>query len=287
MKYLILGSGGMVGHTLALYLQERGHNVTGFSREKIDLFPSVVGDAMETEPLETLIKSGEFDVIVNCIAILNQFAEEHRSAAVYLNAFFPHRLADMTKALPTKVIHISSDGVFSGERGQYAENDLRDGRNFYSRTKALGEIEDDKNLTLRTSLIGPDINPGGIGLFNWFMRQEGKINGYSRMVWTGLTSLQLGRLIEKLSLLPVVGLVHAVPPTAIAKHDLLCLFNHYFKGNSLHILPQDSPARDFSLKQSACMADLLRITYDDMIKDMRVWVDAHPSLYPAYFPLDA
>ena len=83
---------------------------------------------------------------------------------------------------------MSTDCVFSGRRGGYTEKDFRDGETFYDRSKALGELEDDKNITLRNSIVGPDINPNGIGLFNWFMHQKDQVNGFSNTMWTGQTT---------------------------------------------------------------------------------------------------
>ena len=106
----------------------------------------------------------QFDTVINCIGVLNQFAERDKAGAVYLNSYLPHYLAKITEGTDTQVIHMSTDCVFSGKRGQYTEYDIRDGETFYDRTKALGEIEDEKNLTLRQSIVGPDIKRTGIGL---------------------------------------------------------------------------------------------------------------------------
>jgi len=102
-------------------------------------------------------------------------AEENKALAAFLNAYFPHFLADITKDLNTQVVHMSTDCVFSGKRGSYTGDDLRDGESFYDRSKALGELNDGKNITLCNSIVGPDVNPNGIGLLNWFMKQKGEV----------------------------------------------------------------------------------------------------------------
>src|SRR5699024_1115052 len=106
----------------------------------------------------------------------------------------------------TKIIHMSTDCVFSGKIGNYKEDSLRDGETFYDRSKALGELDNQKDLTFRNSIIGPDINENGIGLFNWFMKQEGSINGYSKAIWTGVTTLTLAKAMDSALKEDLVGI---------------------------------------------------------------------------------
>ena len=169
MRFLVLGCNGMAGHTISLYLKERGHSVLGFDRRPSQLVDSVAGDAKDAAFIKELVGTNKFDTVINCIGILNQFAERDKAGAVYLNAYFPHYLAELTQGTDTQIIHMSTDCVFSGKQGMYTEDDFKDGETFYDRSKALGELDDDKNLTLRNSIVGPDINPKGIGLLNWFM----------------------------------------------------------------------------------------------------------------------
>ncbi len=196
MKFLVLGCNGMAGHTISLYLKEQGHDVTGFAQEKSRYVDSVVGDARDVDFMRNLITKGKYDTVINCIGILNQFAEQNKALATFLNSYFPHFLAEVTSGTDTQVIHMSTDCVFSGKRGEYTEDDFRDGETFYDRSKALGELEDDKNVTLRNSIVGPDINPNGIGLMNWFMKQNAPISGYTKAMWTGQTTLQLAKTME-------------------------------------------------------------------------------------------
>ena len=193
MNFFVLGCNGMAGHTISLYLKEQGHTVFGFDRSKSQYISSVAGDAHDTEFLRKLISEGKYDSVINCIGILNQFAEQNKALASFLNSYFPHFLAETTAGTDTQVIHMSTDCVFSGKRGEYTEVDFRDGETFYDRSKALGELEDEKNITLRNSIIGPDINSKGIGLLNWFMHQQIEIDGYTKAMWTGQTTLQLAK----------------------------------------------------------------------------------------------
>ena len=170
MKFLVLGCNGMAGHTISLYLKEQGHDVFGFDRRESKYINNATGDARDIDFVRNLIVDGKYDTVINCIGILNQFAEENMALASFLNSYFPHFLAEVTDGTDTQVIHMSTDCVFSGKRGEYTEDDFRDGETFYDRSKALGELEDGKNITLRNSIVGPDINPNGIGLMNWFMK---------------------------------------------------------------------------------------------------------------------
>lgn len=229
MKFLVLGCNGMAGHTISLYLQEQGHEVLGFDQQKSKYVRSVAGDARDLNFVHTLIFNGKYDSVINCIGILNQFAEQNKALASFLNSFFPHYLAEITSETNTQVIHMSTDCVFSGKRGEYTESDFRDGETFYDRTKALGELEDGKNVTLRNSIVGPDINPQGIGLMNWFMQQHGEIKGYTKAMWTGQTTLQLAKTMEVAAKERIHGLYNTVPDHAISKYNLLRLFNHYLR----------------------------------------------------------
>ena len=116
----------MAGHTISLYLKEQGHEVVGFAQEKSKLVDTIVGDARDTLALEKTIKEGRYDSVINCIGILNQFAENNKALASFLNGYFPHFLADVTSGTQTQVIHMSTDCVFSGKKGSYTEDDLPD-----------------------------------------------------------------------------------------------------------------------------------------------------------------
>ncbi|HRT81784.1 MAG TPA: sugar nucleotide-binding protein [Oscillospiraceae bacterium] len=282
MKFLVFGASGMAGHTIALYLTEKGHDVTGFDLREVNFCKSIVGDARNTERIRNIIEEGEYDALLNCIGLLNQFADENKELAVFLNSYFPHYLACVTKTMPTQVIHMSTDCVFSGKRGGYREDDLRDGETFYDRSKALGELEDNKNITLRNSIIGPDINANGIGLFNWFMKQKGTINGYRKALWTGLTTLQLAKIMEAAAEKKATGLYNMVNNSPINKYDLLNLFNLYLRNNSVEILPTDDLVVDKSLIRTRFEFDFEVPSYETMVKEMAEWILAHKEMYPHY-----
>ncbi|WJS95165.1 sugar nucleotide-binding protein [Flavobacterium johnsoniae] len=282
MNFFILGCNGMAGHIISLYLKEQGHSVLGFARTKSKYVDNIVGDAFNTALLKNIIQENNFDVVVNCIGMLNQFAEQDKASSSFLNSYLPHFLAESTENKETQIIHMSTDCVFSGKRGNYTENDFCDGETFYDRSKALGELSDLKNITFRNSIIGPDINEKGIGLLNWFMGQSGEINGYTKSIWTGQTTLQLAKTIEKAAMAKVYGLYNAVPDHSISKFELLKLFNRYFKGDSLDINPVEGILADKSLKRTKFEFDYLIPDYETMIAELADWIKNHKEMYPHY-----
>lgn len=282
MRFLILGCNGMAGHMISLYLKEQGHSVFGFDRRPSKLIDSVAGDAMDAAFVTELIGVDKYDTVINCIGLLNQFAENNRAAAAYLNAYFPHQLAQLTAGTDTQVIHMSTDCVFSGKRGGYTEDDLRDGTTFYDRSKALGEIENDKDLTMRQSIVGPDINPNGIGLLNWFLQQHGEVKGFTGAMWTGQTTLQLAKTMEAAAKKRAHGLYNMVPDSSISKCDLLGLFNRYIRREKIEIVPVDRMAADKSLLRTRWEFDEKIPDYETMIAELADWMRAHRELYPHY-----
>jgi len=177
---------------------------------------------------------------------------------------------------------MSTDCVFSGKRGEYTEEDFRDGETFYDRSKALGELEDGKNITLRNSIVGPDINSKGIGLLNWFMQQKDEINGYNKAMWTGQTTLQLAKTMEQAAKDKAHGLYNTVPDHSISKYHLCNLFNHHFRNDSLIIHPVDGVNADKSLKRTRFEFGYLIPDYDIMVTELAEWIKKHKELYPHY-----
>ena len=282
MKVLVLGSVGMAGHTITLYFKEQGHDVTAYSMQPFPYCKNIIGNALETENFKTILIEGNYDLVINCIGLLNLVAENNPSTAVYLNSYLPHFIADTLKNLPTKLIHMSTDCVFAGNTGPYTETSFRDGATFYDRTKALGEVIDEKNLTFRNSIIGPDMNPEGIGLFNWFMKQSDTINGYTKAMWTGVTTLTLAKAMEQAVKENLCGLYNLVNNESISKHDLISLFNKHFRNDKLKIARSGSLVLDKSLRNSRDDFSFKVPSYEEMIVEMKEWTDKHSTFYPHY-----
>lgn len=283
MKILVLGASGMAGHVISLYFKEQGYDVTGFTRRPISFCKNIIGDAMKLEEVKAAILGDDFDIVINAIGVLNQDAEDHKSIAVMLNGFLPHFIADTLRESKTKLIHMSTDCVFAGNTGPYYEDSFPDGKIFYDRSKAIGEVNDDKNLTFRNSIVGPDINEKGIGLFNWFMKQEDSINGFTGAIWTGVTTLTLAKAMEEAVKQNLTGLYNLVNNESISKFDLCGLFNKYFRNGRIVINPSDKLQLDKSLRHRRADFSFVVPSYEQQIKEMADWVNTHKEFYPHYF----
>lgn len=285
MKVLVIGGSGMAGQTISLYLSSKKHIVDVIVRRKdfkLDNCSVIVSDVTNFSRLEEIIVNGNYDLIVNAVGILNKDAEENKDQTVLVNSYLPHFLVKITKDMETKIIHISTDCVFSGLKGNYKEDDLKDGNTFYDISKSLGEINDDKNLTLRTSIIGPDSNVNGIGLFNWFMKQDREINGFTKSIWTGITTITLAKAIEKAYEQNLIGLYNLVNNTPISKFSLVSIFNEVFKENKLIINEVDGNVQNKSLVDTRKDFDFVVPTYEEMIKEMRDWILDQKKYYSHY-----
>ncbi|MEF9940860.1 MAG: SDR family oxidoreductase [Lachnospiraceae bacterium] len=282
MNILVLGANGMAGHMICLYLQEKGYNITGLVKKESQLYPCIIGDARDKKQIETLFHDVQYDIVINCIGILNRAVDTHLSDGIYLNSVFPHFLAELLQDKKSKLIHISTDCVFSGDKGAYTEKDRQDADSYYGRTKTLGEVKDGKNLTFRTSIVGPELKDSGIGLLDWFLNQTGTVKGFTRAMWTGVTTLELAKAIEASISQNVVGLYHLVNKEVISKYDLLCLFNKYLNENRVDIKPDNTISIDKSLVNTRTDFDYTVASYQQMIYELKEWMEQHQSLYARY-----
>lgn len=283
MKFLVLGCNGMAGHMISIYLKEQGHEVTGYARQKSRFIYSIIGDVTDYDLLKRVIHKGEYNSVINCVGLLNQYAENDHPKAVILNSYLPHYLAKITEGTDIQIIHMSTDCVFSGKKGGYTETSATDGTLFYDRSKAMGELIDNKNITLRNSIVGPDIKECGIGLFNWFMKQKGSVSGYTAAIWSGQTTLQLAKTMEKASEAKASGLFNAVPRESISKYELLTLFNKYIRREPIEIKPVDNFVVDKSLIRTNYDGFEYEIPgYETMIKELGDWMRNHKEFYPHY-----
>lgn len=277
-KILIIGIKGMAGHVIYNYLNKNtDYKVFGIARNIAENNQEISLDVSDTKKLKEIIAYHNFDVIINCIGILNKDAEDNPSKAIWFNSYFPHFLEEITKESQTQIIHISTDCVFNGRKGNYAENDFKDGEGFYAQSKALGEITNDKDLTIRTSIIGPELK-NGIGLFHWFMNQSGEINGYTLAYWSGVTTLELAKAIEYIVENPLQGLVHLTNGIPISKFDLVNLFKDIWNKNQTTILPYEGKNVDKSLQKSELLKYEVK-SYKDMLIEQSEWMEEFSYLY--------
>lgn len=280
-KILIVGIKGMAGHIIfRSFESDERYKVYGIARNT-EASDSIFNlDISNTDVLKRIIDEYKFDIIVNCIGILNKDAEDNPDKAIWFNSYFPHYLEKLTKNTFTKVIHISTDCVFSGKKGNYTEKDYKDGIGFYAQSKALGEIINDKDTTIRTSIIGPEINKNGIGLFHWFMSQPItlELKGYSQAFWSGITTIELAKVIKWVIEDNVSGLKQIAPNNKINKYDLLNLFNEIFRDNKIHIVEDSHYKVDKSLVSINTDFIYNVPDYREMLNEMKQWIVSH-NLY--------
>ena len=283
IKILLLGATGMAGHVAYHYLKETNKYeiLDVVFRNKLTA-DSIVLDVTDKHATEELIKTVKPDIIVNCIGILIKGSRQHPDNAIYINAYFPHLLERLSSEIDAKLIHISTDCVFSGKKGNYTEYDFKDADDVYGRSKALGEVENDRDLTIRTSIIGPELKQSGEGLFHWFMHQEGKVNGFTDAIWGGVTTLELAKAIDKVIDNNLTGLVHLSNGKGISKYDLLNLFRTIWNRNNIDINPFEGHAVDKSL-QSSTKFNMNVPSYNTMLDEMKSWMDNHKYIYNQYY----
>ncbi len=257
MRVLILGADGMLGHQVLAHLQER-HDVRGTVRRGLDeyarfrLFAAdktyAETDARDTGRLIEIAADFRPAAIINAIGIVKQREEANSSLQnLEINALFPHRLSILCQAIGARLIHMSTDCVFSGDKGGYSEEDIADGRDLYGRSKFLGELRRAHTLTLRTSIIGLELMHK-TSLVEWFLEQRGRIKGYRRAIYSGFTTLELARVIERVLVDhgQLSGVWH-VASRPISKYDLLCRLAKELGRGDVEIEPDDSFVCDRSL----------------------------------------
>lgn len=273
----------MAGHIISLYLEHHGFDVFRISRSETNSDKSSKIDVSNTDELMTCIDEIKADVVVNCVGLLQKSCEERPDLAVLINSYLPHCLENHYRGTETKIIHLSTDCVFSGKKGCYTEEDLPDGRTFYDRSKALGEINNKKDLTFRMSIIGPDIDASGTGLLNWFMKQTGQVNGFTNALWNGITTLELAEAIEAAVNENISGVYQLVPKEYISKHDLLILFKKIFEKNDVDILPDSNFVMDKTLVNNRKDFMYLVKSYPEQLIRLRQWIEENSELYPDYY----
>lgn len=280
MKVMVLGSSGMLGHLLTTYLEESGHNVLSVSRRGAFGRVPVAMDLENWSELQSQIENYKPNWVVNAAGLLNDEVDRFSSSAILVNIYLPRKLAEAGPILGFQLITIGSDCVFEGDRGSYLVTDRPDSVSAYGKTKHLGEVITDRDLTIRTSIIGPEIDPAGRGLLQWFMAQEQETDGWTSAIWTGMTTLELAKVIEALisGKIDQSGLWHCVPDTSITKHELLQIMNETFKNEAIQINSVSGPSHDRSLVNDR--PDIWGVpTYYEMLIELRDWVSDHQNLY--------
>jgi len=281
-KVMILGTTGMAGHVAGASLAKRPElQVIKVARTASDK-ETIVLDAKDTIKLEQIISATAPDIIINCMGVLIKGSEKEPRKAIEINSLLPHVLVDICDRHGGRLVHLSTDCVFSGKNGPYKATDVRDGDSVYDRSKALGEVVNERDLTIRTSIVGPELKPDGTGLFHWFMNQRGSVKGYSNAFWSGVMTTQLADLFEDVCLgrERAKGLVQYSVPGGISKYDLLCLFRSEF-GLGVEIERFENERVD---KRLVPTEGLTRgpADYVTQVRRMKAWMEEHKDWYGHY-----
>jgi dTDP-4-dehydrorhamnose reductase len=275
-KVLVLGVLGMAGHVMAEYLDSLGeYTVLGIARSE-GRYVTQQLDVLDFISLENYLNEIKPSVVINCIGMLVQQSQNDIATAILINSYLPHFLAGLGDKLNYKLVHISTDCVFSGKDGQYTENAFKDGNNNYARTKALGEVVNNKDLTIRTSIIGPELKINGIGLFDWFFKQSGIIKGYTHAHWSGVTTLALAKATHAMISQNITGLYQLCPEYKISKYALLGLLAKIWHKN-IAIMPFDGYVADKSLVCTRRDFDYADLDYANMLLDLKQWMDSRQA----------
>jgi dTDP-4-dehydrorhamnose reductase len=279
-RILVLGADGMVGHISRIYLAERGHDVISVARGK-----STEWDTLNVEEeaiLLNYISRKNPDYILNCVGVLIKESEDNPERAIRLNSLLPRVISRHGLEFGYRLIHISSDCVFSGSAGPYSEGDLRDADEIYGRTKALGEIINDRDLTIRTSKVGPELHIDGSGLFNWFMKQHGCIKGFGNAMWGGVTTLEMAKFVDYAIVHNITGLLHLTNGEPISKYDLLCLFKDVWGKKDIVIQKEENKATNRSLVCSRQDLVYQIPSYVSMLSELHNFMRDHATIYSIY-----
>jgi dTDP-4-dehydrorhamnose reductase len=279
MRILVLGGDGMLGHQLFKSLSSR-HDVRVTLRQRLPAYndlnlfngENAYGE-IDVGSLDGIVAVlGEFhpEAVVNAVGIVKQRSTAKESiTSLEINSLFPHRLAGLCKAMGVRMVHMSTDCVFSGKKGAYRESDVSDAEDLYGRTKYLGEVYNSRCVTLRTSIIGRELSRKQ-GLLEWFLAQSGSIRGFKNAIFSGVTALELSRVIEKvLTEHPERGGLYHVSSDPISKFDLLMLVKKKM-GRDIEIIPTEEPRLDRSLDSTKFRKEFNYTppTWEEMIQEL-------------------
>src|SRR5215217_4875925 len=261
MRILILGGDGMLGHRLLMHLQREEHDVRVTLRQQLADYEPHYGlftqensyTGVEVRDMGRLLEvMADFrpEAVVNAVGIVKQReAAKEAIPSLEINSILPHRLALLCSAMGARLVHMSTDCVFSGRTGTYTEDDVADAEDLYGRTKLLGEVSQPGCVTLRTSIIGLELSrKKKTGLIEWFLAQRGEIRGFIKAIYTGLTTGEMSRVIERVLLEhPELSGLWQVASAPINKYDLLVRFSEVLGRRDIEIIPDEAVKIDRSL----------------------------------------
>jgi dTDP-4-dehydrorhamnose reductase len=272
-RLLILGASGMLGRSVAAVMAHRTgrelHLVVGHGQA-----PRVANATTHRLDLRNLGATSAFldelrpDLVVNCAGIVKSICNDGYQAAL-INTLLPHLVVEAIRPWGGRLLHLSTDCVFSGNRGGYTEFDLPDPVDLYGRTKLAGEVTEPPHLTVRTSFIGLESGDAK-GLLGWFLGQKGTVRGFRKAIWSGLTTDALAEILSSLAeRRDVSGLLH-IAGEPIDKFQLLRLAAEVFEKTDVHIEPLDEPRCDRSLQSERLVVlGILVPPIRNMLEDLK------------------
>lgn len=258
MRVLVLGSTGMLGGAVCrAFSAGLGFSVFAAARnpdrtvafKRLQSTQLIFGVSVEDlSSVETAMREARPNIVINCIGVIKQLAAAADPvASIYINSLFPHQLHRICRAHEARLIHVSTDCVFTGKKGSYLESDYPDADDLYGRSKLLGEVVGEGAITLRTSIIGEEFNRGSNGLVGWFLSQTGDVKGFRKAIFSGFPTVTLARIIRDYIVpLPDMNGLYHVSAEPIDKYSLLQLVKAAYKRDTL-IAPDDRLEIDRSL----------------------------------------
>lgn len=281
-KILIIGATGMLGSNLLKYFYNKNLYSLGctvrndsslnklkLNKELVKVYNGI--DANSEKNFEPVFNEFNPDLVINCIGVIKQHKELNEYYKVIkLNSLLPHYLAKLAKKYNSRFLHFSTDCVFSGEKGNYKESDLADAKDFYGRSKLLGEVDYTNTITIRTSIIGHELI-GNRSLISWFLNQNQNISGFNKAIFSGFPTNEIARIIDRyiISNLQLQGMYH-LSSNPISKFDLLSLVKKIYEKDIL-IIKDNSFQIDRSLDSSHFkkIVGFKSKTWDTMISEMK------------------
>jgi len=282
-KVLILGATGLIGHQIYNYLEKySSYDLYNISYRKKLNDKTVIADVREENKFISLVSEINPDVIINAIGILINGSTKDPENAIFINAYIPHRLSRVAKSIDAKLVHISTDCVFSGFKMEpYIESDDKDGKDTYAKTKGLGEVINERDVTLRTSVIGPELKSDGEELFHWFMSQKGTVNGFTKAIWSGVTTLELAKAVYWAIEDDINGLYHITNNSYINKYDLLELIKKYMQ-KDIDIVAVDGKKVYKNFRDTRKEREYKIPTYEIMVQELATLIFENKTLYKQY-----
>lgn len=277
-KVLVIGSSGMLGHVLYQKLSgSKKFEVFNIARKSLNS-ETINIDISDTVEIEKVLYKISPNYIINCTGLLVSCSKDNPVNAIKVNSLFPQQLKEIADKLGSSIIQISTDCVFDGKTGEYSEKSDPSPLDVYGKTKLLGEIYDTKHTTIRTSIIGPELNNNSRGLFSWILKnKESNIDGYTKSIWSGITTIELSNSIIYCIENSIFGLIH-ISKQPISKYELISLIVREF-GLNIEVKAVEGKISDKSLISLRKDFKYKLPSYKEMITDMKSFIKLNKHLY--------